>query len=229
MKQTSNTSVLCQPLSYMPTVNSPIHLLCIYGINSSLRNCKLQSHFIRHGKHAGDMLNSLSSGDSLVLHLPPSLSVPEDFLLLCHFCAPLGMRLVKATQRAHPHSHTGHLALKGSRNGSTKAIFFHPSMGVWGGLKKKPNPQNNKKQEEKKGSYLIANTVLPTSFLLSSVLISCSSNGQDPLGTIPFSLLTGMQGSSAILFFQKGKEKITELNRGRKILLLFIWKLKFTW
>lgn len=130
MKQTSNTSVLCQPLSYMPTVNSPIHLLCIYGINSSLRNCKLQSHFIRHGKHAGDMLNSLSSEDSLVLHLPPSLSVPEDFLLLCHFCAPLGMRLVKATQRAHPHSHTGHLALKGSRNGSTKAIFFHPSMGV---------------------------------------------------------------------------------------------------
>lgn len=97
-----------------------------YLWHSSLRNCKLQSRLISSGRHAGDILNSLSCTS-------PGFLV-KDFLL-CRFCAPSSMRLVKAPQCAHPHGHTSQLAFKGIRSGSTKVTFFHLSM-VLRGVKK---------------------------------------------------------------------------------------------
>lgn len=135
--------------SYMSTVNSPIHLLCIYGINSSLRNCKLQSRFISCGKHARDRLNSLSSGDSLVLHLPIPLCpwrFPATLPLLCpswhevsegnSVCLPTWPRQSPGPQRQQEWQHKSHL--------------LPPLHRCWGGLKKQKNHKTTKNRKKKK-------------------------------------------------------------------------------
>lgn len=92
MKRTSNTSVSCQPLSYVPTVNSPVH------------NDRFTVHTARWGtgnhSHAGPAHQLLLVGDSSSVS-PHPLS-PSTSPATCALVSPFGTVLVTAAGTSLP-------------------------------------------------------------------------------------------------------------------------------